>query len=311
MHSRQKPVLGERGQKKLEKGLVAIVGLGALGSMAAELLARSGVSLLLFDRDLVEESNLQRQLYARREVGKSKAEALKEKIKEIAPEIKMEAHAVQIQNSNLHLLDSADLIIDGTDNLQTRFLLNEYCRKNQKFWIYGAAIREEGYVMPITPSGPCLRCFLREAQLETCAVSGVLNTITVSLAALQVHLVLDYFRGKEMIPQLYHYDLSQKKWRIWKVRKRKECPACLGKYEYLGQREPPVIKFCASGRYQVSGRKKDLARIKKEWKKIGPVEGDGLALRFRNIILFRDGRALIQANSEEEAQSIYSKYVGN
>src|SRR3989338_4354446 len=184
--------IGKEGQVILQNKKVAIVGVGALGTVAAELLARAGGgSLILIDRDTVEESNLQRQTrFDEKSAGKNKASAAEKRIKEINSEIKVEFHSLHLNSQNIGLLQSADLILDCTDNLQTRFLINDYCRKEKKIWIYAAAIKTSGYVMPVFPNGPCLQCFLTESSQETCDTVGVLNTITVSIASLQATLAL-------------------------------------------------------------------------------------------------------------------------
>lgn len=306
--------IGEKGQSELSHKKVVIVGMGALGTVAAELLARAGIGLLqLIDRDLIEESNLQRQiLFAEKDVGKGKSATAAEKLKEINSLIKIEFHSLHLNSKNIGLLRDADLILDCTDNLETRFLINDYCKKEKIPWIYAAAIKKSGLVMPVLPEGPCLSCFLQETNLETCDVAGVLNTATASIASLQATLALKILLKKETKPMLYHYDVWNQQLKTLKIKKRELCPACDGNYLYLNKKSSAkIIRFCSAGKYQILGPKVNLEKIKERWEKIGPVGEEGSALRFKDILLFRDGRALITANSEEEAQSIYSKYVGN
>lgn len=306
--------IGKEGQEKIENSIVAIIGMGALGTVAADLLVRAGIGeLILVDRDIVEESNLQRQtLYEENDIGRSKAVAAKERLEKINSKLKIEIRALHLNAENITLLDEANIILDCTDNLQTRFVINDYCKKEKKPWIYGAAIRTSGYVMPLLPAGPCLRCFLQEASLETCETAGVLNVITTSIAALQVMLALQILAGKETEPELLHYNIWNQQLKKIKIPKKKDCPSCNGRYEYLEQKEETrLVKFCSSGRYQINGNKISLQEMKKQWEKTGVVVDDGVTLSFRNILLFKDGRALIDANSEEEALSIYSKWVGN
>ena len=130
--------IGEEGQSKLDYKKVVIVGIGALGTVAAELLARAGIgSLRLIDRDVVEESNLQRQiLFTEKDVGKSKSVMAAEKLKEINSLIKIESYPLHLDPKNVSLLQDADLVLDCTDNLETRFLINDHCRKEKIPWIY-------------------------------------------------------------------------------------------------------------------------------------------------------------------------------
>ncbi len=316
MHARQKLIFGEEGQWKIEQSKVAIVGMGALGTAAAELLLRAGVKrLVIIDRDVVEESNLQRQnLYAWEDIGKLKTAAAKGRLEEINPSCIVEAHAAHLSAENIKLLDNAGLVLDCTDNQQTRFVLNDYCRKNGKRWVYGAAIKMSGYVMPVLPEGPCLRCFMKETQLETCEQAGVLNTITIVVAALQVQLALELLMGKEILPRLYHIDMEQKEIQGLSVKKAQECNPCRGIFTYLGPKEETkIVQFCGSGRYQVpgNGQKIDLAALKERLQKVTDVIDDGGTLQFDGVLLFEDGRALVKANSGEEALSKYGKWVGN
>ncbi|MBU0470240.1 MAG: ThiF family adenylyltransferase [Nanoarchaeota archaeon] len=305
--------IGTTGQKILQQKTVALVGIGALGTVSAELLARAGLGkLLLIDRDVVELSNLQRQsLFTERDLEKGKAETAKEKLKKINSEIEVEANSVHLNYETISLLEKADLILDCTDNLVTRFLINDYCKKNSKSWVYSAAIGTSGYVMPILPGGPCLRCFLEEANLDTCDTVGVLNTITVSIAALQVTLALKILLGKETEPILHHYDIWNHEYKKLIIKTKKDCPACNKKFTYLNEPENKILRFCASGKYQIQGPKPDLKKIKSNWQQLGEVIDDGVTLQFKSVMLFKDGRALIKAGSEEEARIIYSKYIGN
>ncbi len=308
------PEIGVKGQKKIELAVVGIVGVGALGSVAAELLVRAGVGeLCLIDRDVIEESNLQRQaLYTEQDVGKSKAVVAKERLQLINSNVRIDVKAVQLDYKNIDLLKECDVVLDCTDNLKTRFLINEYCRKEKRRWVYAAAIKTEGYVMSILPNGPCLRCFLNEASLETCETVGVLNVLTYSIAALQVAEVMKLIVGKRVESELYYYDVWKPALQTIIVKRKKDCATCNEKYTYLkGERGELVLKFCATGRYQIQGKKKDLAQMKRLWEKVGKVVDEKEVLHFRNITLFADGRVLIKAKTEEEALSLYSKWVGN
>ena len=307
--------IGQEGQALLQTKKVAIIGIGALGTVAAELLARAGIgSLLLIDREVVEESNLQRQtLFDEKDLGKSKAMAAEKRIAAINSKIQVESQAIHLSSESIQTLETADLILDCTDNLQTRFLINDYCKKEKKIWIYAAAIKTSGYVMPIFPGGPCLQCFLTESNLETCDTVGVLNTITVSIASLQATLALKVLLGKEIESALYHYDIWNQNFKKLKIVPKENCPTCRGNYAHLEQKKTSkYVRFCSTGKYQILGNQKvDLAKIKERWEKIGKVTGDNTLLQFQDITLFKDGRALINANSAEEAEAVYSKLVGN
>ena len=307
--------IGEDGQQKLEKATVAIVGIGALGTVAAELLARAGIGhLIVIDRDIIEETNLQRQLlFTEKDIGRSKAVVAAERIEEINSKCKTTIQAIHLSAKNINILDVADLILDCTDNQQTRFLINDYCKKDKKPWVYAAAIKTEGYIMPMFPEQACLRCFMKEAELETCATSGVLGTTTTAIAAMQTTLAIKMILDKPVEQKLIHIDVWNYQFRTLSVKQAKNCPTCHGKFDYLSKLEdvPMTVKFCSTNRFQIKGKAKDFPTLIKHWQKIDVVESDSETLRFKNIVLFKDGRALVKAATAEEALSVYSEWVGN
>ena len=307
------PQIGKAGQKILQKKCIAIIGLGALGSVAAELLARAGIGKInLIDRDIVELSNLQRQLlYSEEDLGKLKAQAAQQRLQKINSNITYQIHPIHLDAENLSLLKKADLILDCTDNLATRLLVNDFCKKNKKTWIYSSALGTAGYVMPIFPDGPCLQCFLSASSGETCETNGVLNTITTSIASLQVSLALQLLLKYPVQPQLYYLNLWHTNLKIIQVKKNSSCLACQGKYTHLKTTPSALLSFCSSGKYQLKGKKQDFAELTQRWSKLGKVYHDGMALHFRQLVVFPEGRVLISASSPQQAQSLYSRYLGN
>lgn len=306
--------IGKEGQKKLTEKTIAIVGIGALGTVSSELLVRAGINkLILIDRDIIEESNLQRQLlFEENDINRPKVKVAKEKLLKINSKNSIETHFINLDYSKLNILEKADLILDGTDNLMTRFLINDYCKKNKKPWIYGAAIGTKGYALPLLPDGPCLRCFLAEADLDTCTSTGVLNSITTSIAALQVSLTIKILLNKNVPSTLYSYDIWQPNFKPLSIKKKENCSCCSGKYEYLtNKKETKSIHFCGSKKYLINGKKKDLTKLAEKLSKTQKIQINKKALIIDNITLFADGRALVKANSEKEALSSYSKYIGN
>ncbi len=309
-------IIGTKGQRRIGKKKVAVVGVGALGTVAGELLVRAGIGkVILIDRDLVEESNLQRQLlFDEKDIGKSKAVAARQKLKEINSQIEVESFNVHLSSENISLIKDAEVVLDCTDNLQTRFLLNDFCKKNKIPLIYAAAIKTSGYVFAVHNDGPCLRCFLKEASLDTCDAAGVLNTITTVIAAQQVTLALKIIlkEPEEILPELLHLNIWSGEVRKIKVKKKLDCLTCRGSFTYLEKKElPRVVKFCSANRFQVQGNKVNFRELKKRWSKSGEVKEEGESLSFRGILLFKDGRALIEASDEKEALAEYSKWVGN
>jgi molybdopterin/thiamine biosynthesis adenylyltransferase len=189
------PEIGVAGQKKLGASSVLIVGCGGLGCTQSMLLVRAGIGrLVIADRDVVELHNLHRQfLFDERQASERlpKAVAASSKLREINSSVQIEAFVADINESNIDgFLKSVDLVLDGTDNLETRYLINDACVKASKPWVYGGVLGMEGSVMAIQPAkGPCLRCLLPEPPdsktLPTCVDAGVLNAAVAWVAALQ------------------------------------------------------------------------------------------------------------------------------
>lgn len=189
------PQIGLKGQEKISASSVAIVGLGALGSVSAQLLARAGVGKLkLIDRDFLEKNNLQRQvLYDEGDLSKNlpKAVLAAEKITRINSEITVTAVPADVNAETIgELLESIDVIVDGTDNFETRYLINDYALKNKTAWIYGGAVQTHGLVYTVLPGeGPCLRCLFPEAvpayEAQTCDRAGILAPVSHIVASVQ------------------------------------------------------------------------------------------------------------------------------
>ena len=346
--------VGKKGQEKLRNSTIVIVGLGALGSVSAELLARAGIGkLVLIDRDIVELSNLQRQsLFDENDIGKPKALAAKEKLIKINSEIKIDFYIDDLNFENIGKIinaKNADLILDCTDNLETRFLINDFCIKNKMSFIHSSAVGSKGYLFNILPekNSPCLRCFLKEAtQLETCETFGVLNSITHTISSIQANEAIKILVDKEsnasehrsvtwraslvsrasqitrtrsQLPEknLLFFDVWKNELLKIKVNKNSKCICCTrNDFEYLsGKKSSRIIKMCGNDVYQIKNEpmnKIQFNDLKNKLKKIGKVIDFKYCINFYNkMTIFENGRALIKAKSEKEAKSLYSRFVGN
>ncbi len=304
-YSRQEIFIGKKAQKILEKSTVSIIGLGALGTVTANLLARSGINLILIDRDLLELSNLQRQsLFNEKDINKPKVIAAGEKLKKINSQIKIKAYFEDLNYKNINIIKS-DLILDCTDNLETRLLLNEFSIKNNIPLIYASAIRDKGYIFNIIKK-PCLKCLLKNsATTETCETSGVLNTITNIIASIQVNETIKLLTNNNPEKDLIYLDLNTNSITKIKVSPNKKCPVCNKKFEYLNSKKT-IEKYCDS---YIFRNKFNYNIVKKQLKSHG-------AIIVKNTIIFNKltvfpNSVLIKTNSEEEAKSLYSKYIGD
>ncbi|MCX6590793.1 MAG: ThiF family adenylyltransferase [Acidobacteria bacterium] len=322
------PGIGLEGQAKLNQARVAIVGCGALGSFHAGALARAGVGqLTLIDRDYVELSNLQRQwLYeeADAEQGLPKAVAAAQRLARINSGVKTIPQVADLTPESAEdLLADADLILDGTDNFESRYLINDYALSAGVPWVYGAAVASYGLVMPIVPGKTaCFRCVYPEppsGAQPTCETAGVVNTITSVIASLQVSLALRLLVGEEVPGTLMTLD-------IWTGLTRSiaapapdpECPCCGRRnFEYLDGCHRAPISLCGRNAVQIHERTRplDLVMLEAQLAPLGPVRANGFALRFLHqqyeLTFFPDGRAIIKGTTDPGiARSLYARFVG-
>lgn len=310
-YSRQEILIGKKAQQKLRNSTVSIVGLGALGSVSANLLARVGIGkLILIDRDLVEISNLQRQdLFTEEHLCKPKASVAKEILDKINSEVEIVSYFDDLNYKNINLIKSG-LILDCTDNLETRFLINEFCIKNKIPWIYSSAVKDSGYVFNILPNKVCLKCILKDSKAEeTCEISGVLNTITNLIASIQVNEAIKILTNNNPEKDLIFVNINKNELTKIKVKKDKTCAACNKKFEYLnGKKQVNFVKYCGSNVYKIN-KDFNFNKTKQNLKKLG-IKDFKTAFQFKDMTIFKNS-VLIKANSEKEAKSLYSKYMGN
>ncbi len=325
--------IGKAGQEKLFGSRVLLVGCGALGASHAEILARAGVGKLrVVDRDFVEFTNLQRQtLYSESDAEQRlpKAIAAKSRLAEINSEIEVEAIVADVNHSNIeNLIAGCGLALDGTDNFQVRYLINDACVKNNIPWIYGAAVSGYGTTMTVLPGRtPCLRCVFEEmpsaGSAPTCDTAGVIMPVISSVSAVQVTEALKILTGNldALHGSLMQIDIWQSDWRKIKLGKpREDCPTCQQKhFEFLDAEGGDfVTTLCGRDAVQVSPPRAvqiDLKNLAERLGKLGEVKQNEYLVRFTNgeyeLTVFRDARAIIRGTDDTAiARSIYAKYVG-
>jgi len=219
--------IGKEGQDKIRKSTVTIVGVGALGSVSAELLSRAGIGkLILIDSDKIEIHNLQRQsLFDEKDIGKSKVEVAKSKISKINSEVEVESHNVNLDKYNLDLIQG--ILVDGTDNMEVRDLMNKYCVSNNLPWVYGGIASSVGMVYFTSQGRACFNCiFNKVIPGITCEGEGVLNTIAYTIASLQVTNVLRYIVGEEIENSLIRVNVWNSEFEKIKISKKENCEVC-------------------------------------------------------------------------------------
>jgi molybdopterin-synthase adenylyltransferase len=326
--------IGEQGQRRLQQSRVLIIGCGALGSAQAESLARAGVgSLRIADRDFVEASNLQRQtLFTERDASDRtpKAIAAANHIAEINRDIVVDPEIVDVNHSNIErLIKDCELVLDGTDNFATRYLINDACVKHEINWIYGAAVGSYGVTMTVQPHRtPCLRCVFEEAppaaSAPTCDTAGVIMPIISVVAAVQVAEALKLLTGHE---ESLHHSLMQ--FDIWRNEWRKinpgvpspDCPTCgLANFATLDATAGDFAAvLCGRDAVQISPAQStqiNFEQLAERLRVTGDVKFNNYLLRFRTgdfeVTVFQDARSIIRGTSEiKTARSLYAKYIGN
>lgn len=328
--------IGEQGQRRLAAAHVAIVGVGATGAAAAGLLARAGVGrLTLIDRDFVEPSNLQRQVLFDEEDARAalpKAEAARRHIERLNSGVKVTAHVADVVPGNVEsLLEGAQILLDGTDNFETRYLLNDLAVRDGRPWIYAAAVGAYAATMNILPRGEseeptaCLACIFPVApagNVETCDTAGILSTAVNFAASLQVTEALKFLTGQPglMRRSLLSFDLwSGEHSEISTARPRAGCEVC-GKRNFwaLAGEARPHITLCGRNSVQIHeyNRPVDLTVLAARLSPLGDVRANGLLLRFRRgehtLTVFPDGRALVQGTTDTGlARSLYARFIGS
>jgi molybdopterin/thiamine biosynthesis adenylyltransferase len=322
--------IGAEGQDKLARSRVVIVGCGATGSVLASLLARSGVGTLrILDRDYVEPSNLQRQsLFDENDALESvpKAIAAARQIARFNSQIVVDPHVADLIPANVDsLLGACDLILDGTDNFETRYLINDYAVKNSVAWIYAAAVGSYGVTMNILPGETaCLACIFPESPrgiVETCETSGILNSAVNLVASIAATEALKFLVGarSRMRRTLLSWDVwSNERAELSATHSRTGCRVCAGDFVHLAGEGRPHITLCGRNSVQIHERERpvDFAELSARLLPLGSVRHNEFVLKFwrepYEMTLFPDGRAIIKGTTDTAvARSLYARYVGS
>lgn len=322
--------IGPQGQDRISNARVAIVGCGALGSAQAELLARAGAGYLrIIDRDYVEASNLQRQfLFDEADAADAspKAVAASRRLSIVNSTIQVDAAVADLTPSNVDdLLGDVDLILDGTDNFETRYLINDFAVSHDLPWIYGAAVGSYGIKMAVIPGQTaCFRCVYPEPPegvQPTCETAGVLGPVTATVASLQVADALKILSGhtEDITGSIITLDLWRDHVRQVKPPARDPaCPCCTGRqFVHLEGRRRAPISLCGRNAVQIHERARpvDLEQLAKSLEPLAAVRFNQFALRAAiqdyELTVFPDGRAIIKGTTDiGVARSLYARYVG-
>lgn len=329
--------IGEAGQRQLLASHVTIIGCGALGSVLANTLVRAGVGhIRICDRDYIEPDNLQRQiLFDEQDIAANlpKAEAAVRKLRRINSEIEIESVVADVNHTNIERFCSdADLLLDGTDNFETRFLINDLAVKTSRPWIYGAVIGATGLCLPVIPNEtPCLRCVFEEAPPPeinpTCDTAGVLGPAVGLVASIQAMEAMKILARR--IDAVNRHMISIDAWTgrftnldVQRAFDEGHCPCCReGRFDYLdGTIAASTTTLCGRNAVQVrpaADTTVDLAAIARKLDSVanGEVTHNKFMLRCAigryEMTVFVDGRAIVKGtDNANTARTVYAKYIG-
>jgi molybdopterin-synthase adenylyltransferase len=328
--------IGEKGQQKLAEKRVTLCGVGALGTVLANALVRGGVGKVrIVDRDFIETSNLQRQvLFDEKDVAENlpKAEAAARKLRAINSSVTIEPIVANIDRTNiLELSQDSDLILDGTDNFEVRYLINDVAVKLNKPWVYGGSVGSYGQTMTILPGQtPCLRCVFEAApapgEAGTCETAGVLAPIVNIIASFQSAEAFKILTGQmdKINRELIYVDVWENILRRIKIAPlfgKVDCPCCQRhQFEWLeGAQGSQTTSLCGRNAVQVSPHmsgKLNLEELARHLEMLGKVSFNRFLLKFNveeyEFTVFPDGRAIIKGTNEpDRAKTLYAKYVGH
>jgi molybdopterin-synthase adenylyltransferase len=334
------PGIGKPGQERISQSRVTVCGCGALGTVLANHLVRAGVGFVrIVDRDFVEVSNLQRQvLFDESDVTNNmpKAVAAANKLRAVNSAIAIEPVVADIDRTNiLDLCRDADVIVDGTDNFEVRYTINDAAVKLGKPWVFGGAVGTEGQTMTIVPGEtPCLRCVFEASpgpgDVGTCETAGVLGPAVAVVASYQAAEALKLLAGKKetINRELVTFDLwlnSGRRIKIARLLEARNCPCCKQrKFEWLeGEHGTQTTSLCGRNAVQVSHRvagRLSFDDLAKQLGVSGQVSFNKFLLKFQlkeagtdyEFTVFPDGRAIIKGTDDtDKARTLYAKYIGH
>jgi len=326
---------GERGQQRLSRSRALVCGCGALGTVSADTLVRAGTGKVrIVDRDFVETNNLQRQvLFDEDDVAAHlpKAVAAAEKLRRINSEVEIEPVVADLDRNNVEeLCGGVDVIVDGTDNFETRFLINDLAVERGLPWVYGGCLGAEGQTMTILPGEtPCLRCLMQECpppgSTPTCDTAGILASIIGVIASIQSLEAIKILSGnREAVSRnLTVFELWDNRIRevdVSALREQVDCPTCKdGEFPWLSGKEgSQVAVLCGRNAIQLSypDKRISLEELARSLEPLGEVSRNAYLVRLKvdgyELTVFPDGRAIIGGTDDvAEARTVYAKYVGN
>jgi molybdopterin/thiamine biosynthesis adenylyltransferase len=323
--------IGREGQERIRRSRVLVVGCGALGSALAETMTRAGVACLtVVDRDVVEATNLQRQALFDEEdaaLARPKAGAAEARLRRLNSDVAVRGMVADVDAALAsRLVGEADLVLDGTDNFETRYVLNDVCLRAGVPWVYGACVAAHGAALAVRPgTTPCLRCVLGERPTpgagETCDTAGIVAPIVQVVAGIEAAEALKLLAGRldALLGGLVTVDLWAGTFEVARLDDRAPwCPSCTRRlYDYAEAPSEPTAALCGRDAVQLrgAGMPLDLESLAARLRAAGDVVANPYLVRLRapeaEIVVFADGRAIVKGTADAaRARSVYARYVG-
>ncbi|MFW6196763.1 MAG: HesA/MoeB/ThiF family protein [Thermoplasmatota archaeon] len=320
------PEIGKDGQDKIENARVAVLGLGSLGSAIADSLVRTGIGFIrVVDRDYVEISNLNHQiLYDENSLDRPKVEIGAERLEEINSNVKIESVAEHMGPNNIEkLIEDVDIALDATDNMKTRYIINDACVKNKTRWIFTSVLQTYGMNLNIIPDeGPCLRCLMPEkperGSMETTETAGVLFTLPRIMGNIAATEAVKHITASQPRKEMLTIDLWQNDYDMIRINKRENCKTCGEKdFEFLVKEADVDINKQGDNSIQITPAERlelNLKDIKGIFEK-SEMKGESMLRIYIDdyeLNLFKDGRLIVDGTDDpKKAKSLYSRYIGN
>jgi molybdopterin-synthase adenylyltransferase len=327
--------LGEAGQRRLAAGRVLVCGCGALGSVLANMLVRAGVGLVrIVDRDFVETNNLQRQvLFDEDDVASQlpKSIAAAQRLRKINSQVEVQPIVADVNYANIEkLCEGVETIVDGTDNFETRFLINDFAVHRGLPWVYGGCLGAEGQTMTILPGETaCLRCLMPQCPppgtMPTCDTAGILGPIVGVIASIQAVEAIKILSGRReavsrSLTVVELWDACLRQINVASLRDQVDCPTCKHRqFPWLtGKEGSRSAVLCGRNAVQLThaGTAIDLDRLARQLEGVGQVTRNQFLVRLKvdpyELTVFPDGRAIVGGTSDvATARTLYAKYIGH
>jgi molybdopterin-synthase adenylyltransferase len=325
------PEIGEAGQTRLKNSFAVVIGCGALGTVISTGLVRAGVGKVrIIDRDFIEIHNLQRQvLFNEDDIRNNvpKAIAAEKYLKKVNSEIEIEGIVSDVNFTNIEkFVSGANVILDGLDNFETRFLINDISLKLNIPWVYGGAIASKGMSFTVVPhKTACYRCLINDVTIGssalTCDTAGVIGPTPGIVGNVQTAEALKILVGSDKFNRkLFSFDVWNNEYNQFKVFPRQDCPACQGHYEFLdGKNTTRASNLCGQNAVQILPSQKtslSFSELAARLSPLGEVSYSDFMLTFKTgpveLIVFPDARVIVKNTSDEtQARGLYARYIGN